>query len=166
MTPSRIGTAGTGFAGRFPPGEIPESASVPLGMHPGGARGGSLNAKDCLPPGPTPYLKRKEVLARSGAPIRPAVATARTRSKVFANDHRTRCRIGPINAIDNYSPRHEQFAEGWSPEYAKDPRDFADCARHGRTPRSDLDLAIDITPAIYAGYVSAHLPGREDVPRS
>ncbi|MSV30434.1 MAG: Gfo/Idh/MocA family oxidoreductase [Bryobacterales bacterium] len=200
--------------------------------------GGSLIAKACHPLGAILYLKRKEGLARSGSPIRPASVTGRTHSitrlpgfedrgflrtkyqdtedygflhitfddgtvadvmaselvlggiydfvEVFANNHRTRCRISPVNVIDTYSPRHEEFKdiylmeklhsnegwipasadEGWSLGYARELRDFVDCVRHGRTPQSDLDLAIDITLTIYAGYVSADLLGREvEVPR-
>ncbi|MCW5983298.1 MAG: Gfo/Idh/MocA family oxidoreductase [Bryobacteraceae bacterium] len=106
--------------------------------------------------------------------------------EVFANDHRTRCRISPVNVVDVYSPKHDRFKglylveklssnegwipaspeEGWSLGYAKELRNFVDCVREGRTPESDLDLAIDITLAIYAGYVSADDIGREvKVPR-
>ncbi len=201
--------------------------------------GGSLIAKACHPLGAILYLRRKEGLARSGSPIRPASVTARTHSitrlpgfedrgflrtkyqdtedyaflhvtfddgtvadvmaselvlggiydfvEVFANNHRTRCRISPVNVVDTYSPRHAEFKdiylmeklhsnegwipasadEGWSLGYARELRDFVECVRHGRTPQSDLDLAIDITLTIYAGYVSADLLGREvEVPRS
>jgi predicted dehydrogenase len=106
--------------------------------------------------------------------------------EVFANNHRTRCRISPVQVIDTYSPSHDEFKdiylmeklhsnEGWIPAsadeawslgYARELRDFVECARLGRTPQSDLDLAIDITLTIYAGYVSAGLRGREvEVPR-
>jgi hypothetical protein len=38
--------------------------------------------------------------------------------------------------------------------------------RGEKTPESDLDLAIDITLTLYAGYVSADEKGREvEVPR-
>jgi hypothetical protein len=33
--------------------------------------------------------------------------------------------------------------------------------RTGRAPESDLDLAVDITVTLYAGYVSADDKGRE-----
>jgi predicted dehydrogenase len=106
--------------------------------------------------------------------------------EVFANNHRTRCRISPVSVIDVYNPRHEQFKdiylmekissnegwipaspdEGWSLGYARELRNFVDCVRDGRTPESDLELALDVTLAIYAGYVSAEEMGREvEVPR-
>jgi len=38
--------------------------------------------------------------------------------------------------------------------------------REKRTPESDLELALDVTLAAYAGYVSAEEMGREvEVPR-
>jgi predicted dehydrogenase len=107
--------------------------------------------------------------------------------EVFANNHRTRCRMSPVNVIDVYNPRHEQMKdvylvekistnegwipaspeEGWSLGYGRELRDFVTAMRDGRTPESDLDLAIDITLTLYAGYVSADDKGREvEVPRS
>jgi predicted dehydrogenase len=101
--------------------------------------------------------------------------------EVFANNHRTRCRMSPVNVIDVYSPRHEEFKdlylveklssnegwipaspeEGWSLGYGHELRDFIDAIRDGRRPESDLDLALDTTLALYAGYVSADDLGRE-----
>ncbi|HZT30464.1 MAG TPA: Gfo/Idh/MocA family oxidoreductase [Bryobacteraceae bacterium] len=106
--------------------------------------------------------------------------------EVFANNHRTRCRMSPVNVVDVYNPRHEQFKdlylvekissnegwipaspeEGWSLGYGRELRDFIGAAAAGREPESNLDLAIDITLTIYAGYVSADDRGREtEVPR-
>ena len=105
--------------------------------------------------------------------------------EVFANNHRTRCRMSPVNVLDVYNPRHEQFKdlylvekissnegwipaspeEGWSLGYGRELRNFVESIRHGRAPESDLDLAIDTTLTLYAGYVSAAEKGREvDVP--
>jgi predicted dehydrogenase len=201
--------------------------------------GGSLIAKGCHPLGAVLYLKRKEGMARSGKPIRPAFVSARTHSitkiagfedkgfirttyqdtedysllhvvfddgtvgdiiaselvmggiydfiEVFANNHRTRCRMSPVNVLDVYNPRHEQFKdlylvekissnegwipaspeEGWSLGYGRELKDFITAMRSGRLPESDLDLAIDITLTLYAGYVSADDKGREvEVPRA
>ncbi len=106
--------------------------------------------------------------------------------EVFANNHRTRCRMSPVNVVDVYNPRHEQMKdlylvekittnegwipaspeEGWSLGYGRELGDFVEAIRCGRPPESDLDLAIDTTLAIYAGYVSADDKGREvEVPR-
>lgn len=106
--------------------------------------------------------------------------------EVFANNHRTRCRMSPVQILDVYNPRHEQFQdvylmekissqegwipaspdESWSRGFAAEFRDFFGAIRQQREPESDLDLAIDITLAIYAGYASAEQNGREvTVPR-
>src|SRR5437764_4838773 len=106
--------------------------------------------------------------------------------EVFANNHRTRCRMSPVNVIDVYNPRHEQMKdvylvekissnegwipaspeEGWSLGYGRELRDFVKAMSSGRPPESDLDLAMDVTVTLYAGYVSADDKGREvEVPR-
>ena len=85
-----------------------------------------------------------------------------------------------------YNPKHEQFKdiylveklssnegwipaspdEGWSLGFARELRNFIECVREKRTPESDLELALDVTLAAYAGYVSAEEMGREvEVPR-
>ena len=101
--------------------------------------------------------------------------------EVFANNHRTRCRISPVSVLDVYNPRHEQFKdiylmekissnegwipaspeEGWSLGYGRELRNFIECIREKRAPESDLELALDVTLTIYAGYVSAEEKGRE-----
>jgi len=101
--------------------------------------------------------------------------------EVFANNHRTRCRMSPVSVVDVYNPKHEQFKdlylvekissnegwipaspeEGWSLGYGRELRDFITAIHQNRAPESDLDLAIDITLTLYAGYVSADDGGRE-----
>ena len=106
--------------------------------------------------------------------------------EVFANNHRTRCRMSPVQVLDVYNPKHEQFKdlylvekissnegwipaspeEGWSLGYGKELGNFIAAIRDGKAPESDLDLAIDITLTLYAAYVSADDKGREvEVPR-
>ena len=106
--------------------------------------------------------------------------------EVFANNHRARCRISPVSVIDVYNPKHDQFKdiylvekissnegwipasaeEGWSLGYARELKNFVDCVRDHRQPESNLDLALDVTLSIYAGYVSAEEKGKEvEVPR-
>lgn len=99
--------------------------------------------------------------------------------EVFANNHRTRCRISPTGLVDAYNPRGEQFAdvylvekcstqEGWSPAapdenftmgYQGEIQDFVESIVAGTTPQSDLGLAIDTTAVIYAAYVSDQRDG-------
>jgi len=53
--------------------------------------------------------------------------------------------------LDVYNQRHEQFIE---------------CIRDKQTAEGNLQLALDVTLAIHAGYVSAEDRGREvDEPR-
>jgi predicted dehydrogenase len=101
--------------------------------------------------------------------------------EVFANNHRTRCRISPVNVFDVYSPRHAELQdvylvekissnegwapaspdEGWSLGYTRELHDFAGAIAAGRAPESDLDLGIDVPLTLYAGYASAEEKGRE-----
>jgi len=106
--------------------------------------------------------------------------------EVFANNHRTRCRISPTNLVDTYNPKAEQYEdvyliekisskEGWSPAapdenftlgYQPEVEDFVTCAVSGEAPQSGLDLALDTTATIYAAYLSDEDGGKEvDVPR-
>jgi predicted dehydrogenase len=101
--------------------------------------------------------------------------------EVYANNHRTRCHIQPVKVVDLYSPDKKEFAnmdlmekissnEGWIQAYPEfgwsngqfyEMHDFVHSMREGRQPECDLELAIDITLAIYAGYVSADRKGAE-----
>jgi predicted dehydrogenase len=94
--------------------------------------------------------------------------------EVFANNHRTRCRLNPVNMLDVYNPQHEQMKdlylveklssnEGWSPVsasenftmgYQDEIQDFVTCAAEGREPICNLDLAVDTMLVIYAAYLS------------
>ncbi len=106
--------------------------------------------------------------------------------EVFANNHRTRCHISPTHLVDTYNPRGEQFRdiyliekcstkEGWStaaPDenftmgYQAEMQDFLTCIAQGRSPESDLDLALDTTATIYAAYLSDQQQGvRVEVPQ-
>jgi predicted dehydrogenase len=101
--------------------------------------------------------------------------------EVFANNHRTRCRISPTGIVDTYNPRGEAFKdvylmekvstqEGWSaaaPDenttmgYQAEIQDFVTAAATGVSPQSGLDLALDTTTAIYAAYLSDERKGAE-----
>jgi predicted dehydrogenase len=106
--------------------------------------------------------------------------------EVFANNHRTRCRLSPTNLTDLYNPKGSELdglylmekistQEGWvnaAPDenftmgYQAEIQDFIECAATGRQPQSDLGLAIDCTAAIYAAYLSAERKGAEvEIPR-
>ncbi len=101
--------------------------------------------------------------------------------EVFANNHRTRCRLSPVGLVDTFNPRAEQFEdvytiekistkEGWAPAspdenfslgYQAELQDFMLCAATGKAPQSDLELALDTIATIYTAYVSDERKGRE-----
>lgn len=101
--------------------------------------------------------------------------------EVFANNHRTRCKISPTGIVDTFNPRNEQYKdiyiiektstkEGWSaaaPDenftvgYQAEMQDFINCAATGTQPQSGLELALDTTATIYAAYLSAQNGGKE-----
>ncbi len=107
--------------------------------------------------------------------------------EVFANNHRTRCRLSPTNVMDVYNPSGPQLTdvylmeklstqegwsnaapdENWSMGYQAEMQDFVTCALNGDTPQSDLPLALDTTATIYAAYLSAERGGAEvEIPLS
>jgi predicted dehydrogenase len=101
--------------------------------------------------------------------------------EVFANNHRTTCRLNPVNLLDTYNPEAAQFRdvylveklgtkEGWSHPAADEEwqqgfygeiQDFVECCAHGRRPQSDAEIARDTVATLYAGYLSAEGRGQE-----
>ncbi len=101
--------------------------------------------------------------------------------EVFANNHRTTCRLNPVNLLDTYNPEAAQFRdvylveklgtkEGWSHPAADEEwqqgfygeiQDFVECCAHGRRPQSDAEIARDTVATLYAGYLSAEGKGQE-----
>ena len=101
--------------------------------------------------------------------------------EVFANNHRTTCRLNPVNLLDTYNPEAAQFRdvylveklgtkEGWSHPAADEEwqqgfygeiQDFLVCCVSGGRPQSDAVLARDTVATLYAGYVSAGRNGQE-----
>ena len=100
---------------------------------------------------------------------------------VYANNHRTICRISPTNIVDTFNPSGRQYEdiytiekistkEGWSPAapdenftvgYLAEMQDFITCAATGKQPESGLQIALDTTATIYAAYLSAENNGKE-----
>src|SRR5262245_16290152 len=101
--------------------------------------------------------------------------------EVFANNHRTTCRLNPVNLLDTYNPEAGQFKdvyvvekigtkEGWSHPAADEEwqqgfyaevQDFLECCVSGQRPQSDAEVAHDTVATLYAGYVSAEKKGQE-----
>jgi hypothetical protein len=100
---------------------------------------------------------------------------------VFANNHRTTCRLNPVNLLDTYNPAAAQLKdvyvvekigtkEGWSHPAADEEwqqgfyaeiQDFLECCATGRAPQSGATLAHDTVATLYAGYLSAEGHGAE-----
>ncbi|MGH9432691.1 MAG: Gfo/Idh/MocA family protein [Terriglobia bacterium] len=101
--------------------------------------------------------------------------------EVFANNHRTRCNLNPIDALETYNPREELLKdvyvtekigtkqgwsnpapdEDWQHGYPQEIQDFAECFSTGREPLSNAALARDTIAALYSAYVSAERKGAE-----
>jgi predicted dehydrogenase len=101
--------------------------------------------------------------------------------EVFGNNHRTTCRLNPVNLLDTYNPDAAQFRDvyvvekigtkaGWSHPAADEEwqqgfyaeiQDFVECCRHGRRPQSGPLVAHDTVATLYAGYVSAERSGQQ-----
>jgi len=106
--------------------------------------------------------------------------------EVFASNHRTRCNLNPINALESYNPREDLFAdiyvvekigttqgwsrpapdEAWQHGYPQEFQDFAESIYCHRQPLSSAILARDTVALLYAAYLSAERRGAEvEVPR-
>ncbi len=106
--------------------------------------------------------------------------------EVFANNHRTRCNLNPVDALETYNPREELLKdvyvtekvgtkqgwshpapdEDWQHGYPREFQDFAESVFHDREPISGGELARDTVAVLYGGYLSAERCGTEvEVPR-
>lgn len=106
--------------------------------------------------------------------------------EVFANNHRTRCNINPVDAVTTYNPREEQLKdvyvvekigtkqgwshpapdEDWMSGYPQEIQNFMECVFHDRPPQCGAALALDTVAVMYAAYLSAERDGAEvEVPR-
>ena len=101
--------------------------------------------------------------------------------EVFCNNHRTRCNMNPVNALETFNPRedilqdvyvvektstkqgwsHPAADEGWQHGYPQEFQDFLESCYQDREPLSGIALATDSIAALYAGYLSAERGGAE-----
>jgi len=107
--------------------------------------------------------------------------------EVFANNHRTRCNLNPIDALETYNPREELLKdvyvtekigtkqgwshpapdEDWQHGYPQEFQDFAESIQANREPQSGGALARDTIATLYAAYLSAERRGAEvEIPES
>jgi len=101
--------------------------------------------------------------------------------EVFANNHRTRCNLNPIDALETYNPS-EQFLkdvyvteklgtkqgwshpapdEDWQHGYPQEFQDFMESIAQDREPLSGTELARDTIAVLYSAYLSAERRGQE-----
>jgi len=106
--------------------------------------------------------------------------------EVFANNHRSRCNINPIDAVSTYNPKEAQLQdvyvvekigtkqgwshpapdEDWMSGYPQEIQDFMECVAYDREPKCGALLAVDTVAVMYAAYLSAERHGTEvEVPR-
>ena len=101
--------------------------------------------------------------------------------EIICNNHRTRCNLNPIDALETYNPREEIFRdvyvlekigtkqgwshpapdEAWQHGYPQEFQDFMESIFYDREPLSGIELARDTIATIYAGYLSAERGGAE-----
>jgi predicted dehydrogenase len=101
--------------------------------------------------------------------------------EVLCNNHRTRCNLNPVDALDTFNPREELLRdvyiteksgtkqgwshpapdEAWQHGYPQEFQDFSESIHEGREPLSGLELARDTIATLYAGYLSAERGGTE-----
>ncbi len=101
--------------------------------------------------------------------------------EIFCNNHRTRCNMNPVNALETFNPREDIFKdiyvvekistkqgwsfpapdEGWQHGYPQEFQDFMESIYHDREPLSGIDLARDTIATLYTGYLSVERGGAE-----
>jgi predicted dehydrogenase len=106
--------------------------------------------------------------------------------EVFANNHRTRCNLNPMNALETYNPKEEFLKdvyvtekigtkqgwshpapdEDWQHGYPREFQDFMESIAGNREPLSGAELARDAVAVLYSAYLSAERRGAEvEIPR-
>jgi len=100
---------------------------------------------------------------------------------VHANNHTTRCKISPIDAVETYNPSEELLKdvfvtekigtkqgwshpspdEDWQHGYPHEFQDFMESIRDGHPPLSGPELARDTVAALYSAYLSSERKGSD-----
>ncbi len=101
--------------------------------------------------------------------------------EVFANNHRTRCNLNPIDALETYNPKedflkdvyvtekigtkqgwsHPAPDEDWQHGYPQEFQDFMESIARGREPLCGAELGRDTIAVLYSAYLSAEKRGAE-----
>ncbi len=106
--------------------------------------------------------------------------------EVFANNHRTRCNLNPVNSLETYNPREDFLKDvfvtarigtkqgwtnpssdfDWQQGYPQEFQDFVESIAHHREPLSGGELARDTVAVLYSAYLSAERNGADvEIPR-
>ncbi|HKM76965.1 MAG TPA: Gfo/Idh/MocA family oxidoreductase [Candidatus Bathyarchaeia archaeon] len=101
--------------------------------------------------------------------------------EIYANNHRTRCKLAPIDALETYSPKEELLEdvyvtekigtkqgwshpspdEDWQQGYPHEFQDFMESIIQGRSPICGVEIARDTVAVLYSAYLSAERKGTE-----
>lgn len=101
--------------------------------------------------------------------------------EVFANNHRTRCNINPVDGLETYNPVEEQYKdvyvvekigtkqgwsrpaadEDWMSGYLQELSHFYQCIRQDKACSTLSELGYDTVSVIYSAYISAERGGAE-----
>ena len=101
--------------------------------------------------------------------------------EVFANNHRTRCNINPMDGVETYNPKDEQFKdiyvvekigtkqgwskpapdENWMNGYVQEMSGFYSCMSAGGPSVTSGELGFDSVAVMYSAYLSAERKGQE-----
>jgi predicted dehydrogenase len=101
--------------------------------------------------------------------------------EVIGNNHRTRCNLNPVNALETFNPREDALRdvyvtekietkqgwsqpaadEAWQHGYPQEFQDFMEAIAEDRQPLANAGLARDTMVVLYAGYLSAERGGAE-----
>ena len=101
--------------------------------------------------------------------------------EIFANNHRTRCNLNPVDGLETYNPREDILKdvyvtekigtkqgwsrpapdEDWQHGYPQEFQEFVECIRDGREPLAGGELGRDTIAVLYSAYLSAERHGAE-----
>ena len=99
--------------------------------------------------------------------------------EVFANNHRTRCNMNPVNALETYNEREDLLKDvfvtarigtkqgwnkpsaafDWQQGYPQEFQDFIESIAQDREPLSGGELGRDTVAVLYSAYLSAERNG-------
>ncbi len=105
---------------------------------------------------------------------------SKRRLEVFANNHRTKCLVNPVEALKTFNPKEELLQnvymaekigtkqgwnnptldDNWLNGYYQEMQDFIECACFDREPLFSGELGKECVKVMYATYLSAESLGQ------